>query len=721
MTAALALIIADRPDRGRAIADALGNAQHREGFIDCAEMRITWCLGHMLELALPPMREWSWEKLPHSFLPSHNRPIDKRRTHLDRMVDMIRSATCMIHAGDPDDEGQLIVDEVIEWAHADLPVNRLIFHVADPASIRSALQVLRPNTDYANLSTAAKARQLADAIHGINLTRAYTLAANEKGFADVLTVGRVQNAILGIVVRRERAYAATRKSSGASAGLAIRFDDVVIGVNSSDQPHPANFDTQGLNGTAAKVIARRAEKVSTPPPLPHSLLSLQVEAARQYGLSPDQVSQIARKLHDAYQLITFPRSDCRYLPDTEHGRARRLLRAVSRNLPDLTTLVDVADMNLVSAAFNSANVGTHHAIIPTAATPAMLLLSKAERAIYTLVSQNYLAQFLTPWEVQRIVVNIAVAGQSFRAQADLTTVSGWTAIRSLQSQDTEQFATRSNAAQAGAIAGLRIHQDGICEQRSEYSSQAPDTRHTIATLLDALGRIEQDVQDADLRRTVASSLAAGAPGIVGTAATRDTIIKELFEQDYLSLDGDRVVATHKGYILHDALPAAMTYPDMAAHWHLQLRKIEQGTLDADVFLQSVENNTAAAIDDIRRRGIPVDMEAPACPLCAEKLIRKRTKEPPQRHFWRCASQTCSFTANDNDGKPVIRKAMAPPPISDTFSCRVCGSGLRRRKSVKAADSFFWACSAFPSCRQTYRDVSGRPLYPATSVTKENHP
>ena len=731
----ITLVIAEKPELARAIAEVVGPGKRGNGYIDCGQHIITWCFGHMLELVLPPNKEWAWEKLPYSFMPWHRAPIEKSRDQLQTIKHLLGRASRVIHAGDPDEEGQLLIDEVLDWAGCRLPVERLLINDNNPKIVRRALDSLRPNSDFLGMSKAAEARQVADAMYGVNMTRGYTLAAQARGHDGVLTVGRVQTPILGLVVRRDREHAGHSKTyfyqiegqflvegRAFKARYQIRPGDPVDDKGRLRDEAHSRAIAQAVNGRPARLMSCTTAQKTRPAPLPYNLLKLQMDAARLFGLKPDQVKDITQALREKHRLITYNRSDCQYLSEEQHGDAPGVLRAVARNLADMEDHARAADPAIKSRAFDSSKVSAHHAIIPTEATPAMGLLSPAERSIYTLIARAYVAQFHAPHAYDQTDFVIEAEGHRFTAQAKVTTAPGWTVLYGADAsadedednvgqEDGEEEGEQASGAD---LRGLSIGAAGQCRSAAaERRETKPAALYTLPTLLAELTRVARHIKDDRLRKILVEKDKdkKGEHGGIGTPATRDAIIKNLFERGYLAMKGKNVISTPAARAFYDVLPDQARFPDMTALWHEQQRAIADGRSDIDKFLTGIASHIAGEIQNLKAHGLDIKATGPTCPQCKRPLKRWPSKQRPGSFYWSCTGYPdCKYSCDDKGGKPVPRAA--PPPVSDQHKCHACGSGLRRRPSPKEKGKFFWACSGFPKCKQTYRDVAGKPLLPA---------
>ncbi len=272
------LFIAEKPELARAIVDALGGGSKARGYYECGNDRVTWCYGHMLELYDPEdfdpsLKHWRREDLPIFFFPWKKKPLPESREQFGVIVGLLREADMVVHAGDPDPEGQLLVDEVLKFADYNGPVKRVLINDNTTAVVKKALDNLRDNAEFSGMSAAAEARQIADKLYGYNMTRLYTLAARSEGYSGLISVGRVQTPILGLVVRRDRENAGHEKVAYYVVKAAFRHGDACFTGAYQNRPedpqdaagrltHHAHAQAiaDGLSGKTAKVVSYDAKK-----------------------------------------------------------------------------------------------------------------------------------------------------------------------------------------------------------------------------------------------------------------------------------------------------------------------------------------------------------------------------------------------------------------------------------------------------------------------------
>ncbi len=615
------LYIAEKPSLGRALAAVLPGPQRKhDGFIQAGEGAcVTWCIGHLLELAEPEdydpsLKTWRLESLP--FFPKQFRFKAKRQTakQLAVVKKLIKTAKEIVHVGDPDREGQLLVDEVLWEAKlttAQLAqVKRLLINDLNPAAIGRALTLVRPNNDFYALSQSALARTHADWLYGLNMTRAYSILGQTKGTRGVLSVGRVQTPILGLVVRRDADIAAFTPHD---------FYEVIADVVFSCAPNNlvkakwlpseacAQFcDEEGrvLSKPLCEHVIKRiqdkpalvdeftTQRKNQNAPLPYSLSSLQIDAAKQLKLSTQTVLDICQSLYENHQLITYPRSDSRYLPEGHWQEAPTIISALQHNAPKLNTAAENADCNLRSKCWNDKKVDAHHAIIPTAKKADPEQLTRHELAIYQLIGRQYLAQFYPPYITDSQSLLVRIDTGQFKATGTIVLQTGWKALWGKNSDEEAEEQT---------LPKVKAGDQGTCLQGDllEKATQPPE-HFTDASLLAAMTGIARFVSDPTLKAILKES-----DGI-GTEATRAGIIELLFRRDYLIRDKKYILATGKGKALIAALPLSASTPDMTAHWERKLSAIAAGEMSYADLIEPLSHELKQLIDTAKPLNLPAE-------------------------------------------------------------------------------------------------------------------
>ncbi len=651
------LYVAEKPELARAIVEALGGGTKRNGFYECGNDQVTWCYGHMLQLYEPhdydiSFKSWSLDALPMFFIPWKKKPVAKSKEQFAIIVGLLRTADTVVHAGDPDAEGQLLVDELLEYVDYPGKVLRVLINDNNPTVVKKALANLRDNADFKGLSNAAEARQIGDQLFGFNMTRLYTLAARKEGYESMLSVGRVQTPILGLVVRRDRENANHQKVAyytihGLFKSGDTRFTTSYQIKESDPQddkgrlshlPH-AQAIAESVKSCTGVVKSVESKTGDTPPPLPYNLLALQTQASRLYGLAPDQVKDITQGLREKYRLITYNRSDSQYLSEEQHADAPDVLAAIAANIDDFSKIVTSADTSIKSRAFNSAKVTAHHAIIPTQTRTDFSKLTTEEQRIYSLIAKAYLVQFLPNHQWERTTTIIEVGEHAFKRTSKIIINNGW---RDFYGEDKSESTSGDDDEECDSLNlslsnGQEIH---CIAGESVRKETTPKPLYTMASLLEDLTKVAQYITDEKLRKMLIDKDKdkPGERGGIGTPATRDVIIKTLFDRGYIEYrkDGKKqsVVSTATGQEFYDCLPDSAKFPNMTALWHEQQMEIEKGTLDINTFIDSLILFIGEETAKVITGGLKLNVPKHLCPDCGSAMLRV---QGAKNKFWGCSA------------------------------------------------------------------------------------
>ena len=438
------LYIAEKPSLGRAIAAALPKPQkNQKGYIELSNGDVvSWCIGHVLEQADPEQydeqyKKWQMQHLPIIPTQWQLKPKTQTRSQLTVLRKLVKQADEIIHAGDPDREGQLLVDEVIDFLKVSKTkkqqIKRLLISDLNLPAVKKSLANLRSNQDFMPLSISALARSRADWLYGLNLTRAYTLQGQKAGFNGVLSVGRVQTPILGLVVRRQQEIDnfVAKDFYDVHAHLKTANQQAFIAKWQPSEACQPYMDEEGrvLNRALAENVVSRIEnqpaevtsvseqEKKQAAPLPYNLSALQIDAAKIYSLNAKLVLDVCQSLYEKHKLITYPRSDCRYLPTDHHSQAKSIIAMLANSNESYGAFAKNANAALKSKAWNNAKVSAHHAIIPTEKSAANISLNPFEKNVYFLIVRQYLAQFYPAYVFNQSKVEVQIAGGTFSANA----------------------------------------------------------------------------------------------------------------------------------------------------------------------------------------------------------------------------------------------------------------------------------------------------------------
>ncbi|EPR5469715.1 DNA topoisomerase, partial [Escherichia coli] len=590
---------------------------------------VTNCFGHIIESQPPEnynpeYKAWKVETLPLRLYPVKYQPVESAEKQVKTIIELIRRAdvTEIIHAGDPDDEGQLLVDEVLEYAGNTKPVKRVLINDNTLPAVKKALANPKNNRDFRGLYLKALARSVADAIYGLSMTRAYTIPAKTKGYKGVLSVGRVQTPVLGLIVNRTRANK-NHKSSFyyTMTGHFQRGADVIRANWKPGEFAPltdrklldktwANGTATSLAGKPATVEAAATDDKKTAAPLPFNLVRLQQYMNKKFKMTAQKTLDITQQLREKYKAITYNRSDCSYLSDEQFSEAPQIIDAL-KSVFDQPMDIDTTRK---SKAFNSAKVTAHTAIIPTVSVPDVNALSTDERNVYLAIAQHYLVQFMPEKAYQEVSVAIQCGDESFYARARKTTDSGFEAFLGVENAEDDEAEVENDDSSFDLLCKIRTGETVTTKEVVVNEKKTtPPPLFTEATLLAALVRVADFVTDPVIKKLLKDKDRdkKDEHGGIGTPATRASILETLKKRNYITLEKGKLIPTDTGYALIDALPDIAVNPDMTALWAEKQTLIENGEMTVEQFVDELYNDLIPMISNANSAEIKVSPSAPS--------------------------------------------------------------------------------------------------------------
>jgi len=676
------LFIAEKPSVAKAIAGELGITGKGDGFIECGQDKVTWCFGHMLEQAGPDeytaddvpcsqstgKKLWRVEDLP--IIPAIwiMRPREDAKQQLAVIGRLLKTATEVVNAGDPDREGQLLIDEVLVHFKSNKPVRRFWVSAQDSVSVQRGLADLKDNAAYLGFGAAAQARGRADWLIGMNLSRAYTLRAQRGGSRVLLTVGRVQTPTLAIVVARDREIESFKPMPFHTIQVQIQHADGIFVARWDAREEQIGLDSEGrmidtevanelvgnLTGKPGRISEYKQEARQKAHPRAYSLSDITLVASNKFGYTAAEVLEICQSLYETHKLTSYPRTDCNFLPESQHADAQLVLAAVKHVNPGFANLVDGADTAIKSKTWDDTKITAHHGIIPTMHHGTIAALTNKECSIYELIVRGYLAQFYPVYEYLSTVVGVDVSGEIFRANGQVITSNGWRAVYVVDDASDDD---KEEASESQTLPSMKSNDVVSCVKATRNDSKTkPPARFTEGTLQRAMENIHKFVTEAEHKKMLRDG-----DGI-GTSATRASILSELKRREFLETKGRQIISTTLGRSLVDALPEVVKSPVLTALYERMLKGIEQGNFGLDTFIAK-----------------------------QEQFIRDQVTKA-------------------NSGSVSIAGGKDAPKVSELHQCMACSNGLSRRASAKKKGLFWWGCSNYPTCKQTYPDSKGRPDY-----------
>ena len=657
------LFIAEKPSMGRAIAqglEALGNkSRSADGCIHVGSDTVTWLFGHILEQYSPDeydekYKRWHIEDLP--IVPSvwklKVKPDAKKQYKI--VSALAKEADEIIHAGDPDREGQLLVDELL--AHIGVlktkPVKRILLNALDVKSVQEALRHIRPNDEFVGLRNSALARSRADWLIGMNLSRIYTILARSAGYDSVVNVGRVKTPTMGLVVRREIEIRTFKPVTFFTPQVEFRHANGSFrakwkaqeqdGVDEEGRILKKDLAEEILTASSvppAKIESVEQKKGTSPQRLPYSLSALQIDAGKIFGYSPQEVLDTQQALYEK-KLTSYPRSDCDYLPENQFGDAAAILKNLAAADSSLERFIEKADLSIKSRAWNDKKVSAHHAIVPTTVETKLSDLSEKEKNLYMLIAKSYIAQFYPAQEFLSTKVELSAGGEMFTASGKVILQQGWKSLyqndvkKDEEEREEQQSLPDMQQGDSVEFAGGKIV-EGVTK---------PPARFTPATLLKAMKEIHKYVHDKEL----AASLKECSG--IGTEATRAGMIDELEKRGFIKKAGKNFVPTEIASSMCRILPESLIYPDLTARWEDALDKIGKKEMSLADFGAQQKRFLDELLAGAKEAKIPPPRNLPLCPACKKPLRRRKSKKGTW--FWSCSGYPdCTKAFADERGKP----------------------------------------------------------------------
>lgn len=658
-------------------------------------------------------------------------PNETKMRKLNKLAELLKTCSEVVNLGDPDPEGQVLIDEALEFYKYRGRVQRVLVNDYNATKVRQSITAIRDNNEpmFRGWYRMGVARARYDWLFGLNGTRAFTLRGRALGFDGVLSVGSVQTPLLYIVRERDRlieefksvpyfTLSATIRHANGVFKAAWRPGNEQTGLDDEDRLIDARIAdalSKRLTGQAAEILTYSKEAKETGAPLPLAMDELQMDAFRKYGYNGETVLEAAQRLYEVYKVTTYPRSTNRYLSEVQHGEARNVLTAVFRIRPDLSGLAGMLNLARKSDAFNDRKMegNPHHGIVPAIPESAVDVASwsEVERNIYDMVVRSYMAQFAAPYQYMATSIDVDVAGEWFAASGNTPVAQGWKAIYA----ETEVEGAEGEA-EAGEVQTLPSVNEGDpaqCEQVEvqKRKTKAPP-RFDDALLVEAMKNIYIHITDEKSRKLVKDG-----DGI-GTSATRAPMIADIKARGLLvpvKVGGSKWMTSPALRALMDALPMDVKDPARAGMFKSALDRVakSEGNATFDAFMRETEKWVRGIVEMAKTVQMSFPDAGIACPKCGVGRL-KRIKGA-NGWFWSCnrwnAEPKCATSFNDVNGKPNLtpvssggaatpesKKAVAATDVN----CPKCGKGMVVRNGTKGQ---FYGCSGYPKCNGTAQIAS----------------
>ncbi|WP_407398856.1 DNA topoisomerase 3 [Anaerovibrio sp.] len=703
------LFIAEKPSLARAIASNIGEGKTCEGYISIHDGKVivSWCFGHILSLCAPEdydakFKKWDIADLP--IIPSDwkLKITDSCKKQFFVLKKLVNSADEIVNAGDPDREGQLLVDEVISYIGCKKPVKRILLNALDDTSVKYALEHIKDNSEFISLRNSALARSRADWLVGMNLTRAYSKKLEGLSMG-VFSFGRVQTPTMSLVVRREREIKNFKPVDYYVLKVVWNNDKGFINTYWKMKEEQEGTDSEGrlikreyadnlklsLSNASGVIQKIETKTKKEQPHLPFSLSALQIAAGKKYKYTPQKVLDVMQSLYEK-KYTSYPRSDCDYLPENQFADANEILGNIKKlDIEGVSEFVSKADTSIKSKAWNDKKITAHHAIIPTKQKADYAILSEEEKNLYSMVCLNYISQFYPAHVYEATQVVISALDEIFVGNGKQIIDAGWKVLY-LADPDEDIPDKEDNQLPPVKENDSVVHSLSIVDT----STTKPPTRFNPSTLLKAMKEIFKFVKDENLK--VQLKECSG----IGTEATRASIIEGLQNRGYLILKKNVFYPTEKAELFFDNLPESFLYPDSTALWENKLSGILNNEYTVDQFIDSQVEAIKSIINGIAKKEIASSGKEYKCPNCQSPLRRRKG---PKGFFWGCSKYPeCKFTAQDVKGSPDL----SPKKDLPDYPCPICNDGKLRL--INYQGSKFWGCSN-KECKTTFPNVKDLPF------------
>lgn len=671
------LVIAEKPSVARDIARVLGCSKKSNSYIEGNGYVVTWALGHLVTLADPEeygeqYKTWSMDTLP--MLPENWKLVVIRQTsrqyHAVKEQIFRKDISDIIIATDAGREGELVARWILDKAGNKKPLSRLWISSVTDKAIREGFAHLKPGKDYDNLYRAAEARAEADWVVGINATRALTCKYNAQ-----LSCGRVQTPTLAMIASREeeiknfipKSYYGLKALTG---GITFTWTDSQ--TNSGRTFDKAKIDTIRKNaGNKIHISEVKKKTKKTYSPALYDLTALQREANQRYGYSAKETLNIMQRLYENHKVLTYPRTDSRYLTTDMTGALKERLKACAVGpYRKAAARLSMQEIKPDKSFVDNTKVSDHHAIIPTEQFVQLEHMSADERKIYDMVVRRFLSVLSPACEYEEISVTGMIGKEIFRAKENVVIKSGWREVCGTDWQDSDSddlsdehtgdprqdMVLSASASQALSS----IHKGSelpVTALTVTEGKTKPPAHFTEGTLIAAMENPAKYMHHKD--RTLVRTL--GETGGLGTVATRADIIEKLFGSFLMEKKGNEIYITSKGKQLLSLVPADLKSPELTAQWEMRLKAISQGKESDRKFIDEIEEYTKALINDIKNAGGTFrhdNLTRHKCPQCGKLMLEVNGKHGKMLV---CQDRECGYretiSRRTNARCPVCHKKM----------------------------------------------------------------
>lgn len=609
------LVLAEKPSVAREIARVLGCREIKKNYIEGKNYVVTWALGHLVELKMPEhydqkYKTWRMEDLP--IIPKKMETMVIRKTsHQFKAIEQLsrrKDVKEIIIATDAGREGELVARWILEKIRWRKPLKRLWISSITDKAIREGFRRLRPGKEFENLYYSAICRAEADWLIGLNVSRALTTK-----YQDPLSAGRVQTPTLALVIEREKQIQKFVPKQYWIVTIDLGTFTAQWGNNGENRMFQKEKATSLIEQIKnKKAIIReivRKEKAEQQP-LPYDLNELQRDANKRFGFSAKKTLNILQKLYEEHKLVTYPRTDSRYLTtDMAQTMTERLEGIASAYKDEVRPLLAKNAKVLAKRVFNNQKVSDHHAIIPTEEKAHLSDLDQDERKIYDLIVRRFLTMFYPPYRYETIHLILDCGGETFTARETLVKDLGFKSVSGPVEEIKDASLTHLTKGRTLPVRSVQL----------EEKWTEPPSRYTEA---DLLGQMEKYG--------------------LGTPATRAEIIEKIIDSEAVERVNGRFHSTAKGRQLIELVNDELKSPELTARWERKLELIAKGKADPEEFLKNIRKQTRALVKEIKTSDktykVP-NLTGSKCPECGSFLKERKTKDG---RILVCSNFDCSY-------------------------------------------------------------------------------
>lgn len=681
------LVIAEKPSVARDIARVLNCGKKIDGAFEGSQYIVTWALGHLVTLADPEhydkkYKTWKMEDLP--MMPDHldTQVIAQTAKQYKAVKNQLyrKDVDQIIIATDAGREGELVARWILKQANCKKNCKRLWISSVTDKAIREGFASLKEGKAYNHLYHAAVSRAEADWLVGLNATRALTCKYNAQ-----LSCGRVQTPTLAMIAAREEEIKKFQPEPFYGLQLKTKeavftWKDRISGSYRTFSKERIDVLEQAVKGQKLTIEKVETKSKKTQPPLLYDLTELQREANRKFGFSAKETLNVMQRLYENHKVLTYPRTDSRYLTKDIVPTIRERLQAV--NTGAYRNIVTPLFHQTIKASGNFVNdskVSDHHAIIPTEQAPNFTHMTNEEKKIYDLVVRRFLAVLYPAFEYEETTLTGQAAGETFLARGKHTIHAGWKQVYE-DKVEQEEDGQQEHLKEQELPSLTKGQQLTVTEIRRTDGKTKPPARFNEATLLSAMENPIRfmESKNKEMVRTL------GETGGLGTVATRADIIDKLFSSFLLEKKGEDIYTTSKARQLLELVPEDLKKPELTATWEMKLGKIAEGSLDSRKFMTEIRTYTEALVENISKGHGTFkhdNLTNKICPDCGKRMLQVKGKNSTMLV---CQDRECghretiSRTSNARCPKCHKKMELIGTGENSTFICK-CGYKERLEK------------------------------------------